>query len=153
MKISISLKRKLLDKCREIIEQRIHIARKAMNEAQDAANTELKSSAGDKYETTRAMMLIERENHAIQLSEALQVNKVLEQIRIDKKLNQVQTGSLLITTYGNLFVAIGAGKIVIDKNEYIAVSPSSPICMKLRNLQKGDATEFQGKNVKILAII
>ncbi|MCH7514362.1 MAG: 3-oxoacyl-ACP synthase [Bacteroidetes bacterium] len=153
MKISISIKRKLLDECREYIEQRIHIARKAMNEAQDAANTELKSSAGDKYETSRAMMLIERENHAIQLSEALQVKKVLEQIRIDKKLNQVQTGSLVVTTYGNFFVAIGAGKIVIGKNEFFAVSHSSPIGMKLQKLHKGDAVEINGKNVKILAII
>ncbi len=144
MKISIALKRKLLANCREIIEQRIRIARNAMNEAQDAANTELKSSAGDKYETGRAMMLIESENHAIQLSEALQVKKVLEQIRVDKKLNQVQTGSLVVTTNGNFFVAIGVGKIMIDDNSIFAVSPSSPIGMKLKNLQKDEAIDFNG---------
>lgn len=153
MKISIALKRKLLANCREIIEQRIRIARNAMNEAQDAANTELKSSAGDKYETGRAMMLIERENHAIQLSEALHVKKVLEQISVDKKLNQVQTGSLVVTTNGNFFVAIGVGKIMIDENAFFVVSPSSPIGMKLKNIQKGEAINFNGKNVKILDII
>jgi len=153
VKISIALKRKLLANCREIIEQRIRIARNAMNEAQDAANTELKSSAGDKYETGRAMMLIERENHAIQLSEALHVKKVLEQISVDKKLNQVQTGSLVVTTNGNFFVAIGVGKIMIDENAFFVVSPSSPIGMKLKNIQKGEAINFNGKNVKILDII
>ena len=70
-----SLKEKLLTLCTQYVEEKINICTEAMRNAQDAANEEDKSSAGDKYETGRAMMQIERDNAAVQLDEALKLKK------------------------------------------------------------------------------
>ena len=51
-----------------------------MVNAQQAANEEGKSSAGDKYETGRAMMQIERDKAAQQLDEALKLKNIIDHI-------------------------------------------------------------------------
>ncbi|MDB5240215.1 MAG: hypothetical protein JWP57_840, partial [Spirosoma sp.] len=48
------LKQALHARCRHYVQQRIDTARQAMEAAQESANSESKSSAGDKYETGRA---------------------------------------------------------------------------------------------------
>jgi len=50
------------------IDQRIDAAKKAIGEAQASANEETKSSAGDKYETGRAMMQLAIEQNSTQLA-------------------------------------------------------------------------------------
>src|SRR5665811_379907 len=64
----IDFKNTLKKRSIEIIEQRISSSYHAMENAQAAANEEEKSSAGDKYETGRAMNHLEKDMHARQLS-------------------------------------------------------------------------------------
>ena len=45
------IKRSLIKQCEEFVQQKIDVAEKLMNEAQESANNETKSSAGDKFET------------------------------------------------------------------------------------------------------
>ena len=60
----IAFKEKLRSQCIALIEERMQLAAEAMQQAQDAANAEEKSSAGDKYETGRAMNHIQKDLHA-----------------------------------------------------------------------------------------
>lgn len=57
-----------------------------MEGAQEAANSESKSSAGDKYETGRAMAQLERDRHAQLLAEAQKVERELTQLNIEYQL-------------------------------------------------------------------
>ena len=75
-----NLKIQLHQKCAEIIEQRITELKSIIQESQDAANNETKSSAGDKHETGRAMAQLETEKLSSQLSEALKTQKTLQKI-------------------------------------------------------------------------
>ena len=50
------IKQALLEEVEELIEQKIAVFEKMMNDAQDSANNETKSSAGDKFVTGRAWM-------------------------------------------------------------------------------------------------
>ena len=74
------LKDLLYQKCFELVENQILSSQKRIEEAQNAANAETKSSAGDKYETTRAMMQIEIENCSKQLAESQKLHNTLKQI-------------------------------------------------------------------------
>lgn len=123
-----------------------------MDAAQEAANAESKSSAGDKYETTRAMMQIERGMSAGRLAEALKLKSELDQINATKIHAVVQPGSLTITSQGNFFIAISAGKLIIDQTEYFVVSPASPIGTKLRHAKVGDVLTFNGKELLVKEI-
>ena len=139
MKYSETIKEELLKKCQQWVEEKITTARTAMNFAQEAANSEEKSSAGDKYETGRAMAQNERDQAAQQLEEALVWKKVLDQIDIHHHPLKPVLGSLVFTDKQVFFLSISAGKLVVDHQEYLAVSVQSPVGKLLRETSKGQS--------------
>jgi hypothetical protein len=76
----MELRKELFDLCCAYAEARIRVAKEAMQQAQQAANAEEKSTAGDKYETGRAMAHLEKEKAAAQLFEANKLKEVLHKI-------------------------------------------------------------------------
>jgi len=128
-----------------IIEQRIATAREAADNAQQAANQEEKSSAGDKYETGRSMAQLEIEKNTVQLHEFARMKQELERISITVKGEQAQKGSLVYTSLGAYFLALSAGKITIDGEIYFAVSLQSPIGSVLLGAKEKDEIHFNGK--------
>jgi len=97
----MSVKIKLYERCLAFVEQRIASSQKAIEHAQQAANEETKSSAGDKYETGRAMMQLEIEKQSVQLGEAMKLKQTLTQINPEKTTDSIQSGSLVYTDQGN----------------------------------------------------
>ncbi|GAB3931957.1 3-oxoacyl-ACP synthase [Larkinella terrae] len=146
------IKQTLFDRCQQYVGQRIETAKTAMEAAQSAANEESKSSAGDKYETGRAMAQIERDRHAQQLAEALKLQQELGRIDVTKTYSIVQAGSLVMTSQGNYFIAISAGKITVDQTDYFAVSAASPIAVRLHHAAANDEVIFNGKPVRIVSV-
>lgn len=149
MKLDPTIKTKLLVKCYEYVEQRIETSRQAMRHAQDSANTEEKSSAGDKYETGRAMAQIERDKAAHQLEEALKLKSILIQINPDVRNDKIVQGSLVITKDNLFYLAISVGKISIDGLNFLIIAPTSPIGQILLHLRAGDQFTFN-KQVHVI---
>lgn len=152
MTYSTNVKEKLFQMCVAFVEQRIAFAKEAMNTAQESANTEEKSSAGDKYETGRAMAQIERDQAAQQLDEALKLKRVLDQIEIIPATSKSGLGSLVITDQSRFYISISAGKLTVDGKEYLAVSVQSPIGKLLLNLCVGDVFVFNKQQHSVLEI-
>ena len=63
----IAFKMSLINKCGQLIQQRIASCKESIENAQVSANTAQKSSAGDKYETSRAMSHLEKDMYSRQL--------------------------------------------------------------------------------------
>ena len=135
--------------CLQLVEQRITTAKDAMDAAQAAANTEGKSSAGDKYETGRAMMQLERDQHARLLAEALKLKQALDNLDPSRTHQKIQSGSLCLTSAGNYYISISLGKLVHINEEYIALSPVTPLGSSLIGLQAGDTFEFNKRKITI----
>lgn len=152
MKIDPTIKTKLLAKCFEYVEQRIETSRQAMKYAQDSANTEEKSSAGDKYETGRAMAQIERDKAAQQLDEAQKLKSILNQINPDVKNSKVVQGSLVITKDNLFYLAISVGKISMEGLDFLIIAPTSPIGQILLNSKQRDEFTFNKEVHVILEI-
>jgi transcription elongation GreA/GreB family factor len=123
-----------------------------MQDAQDAANEESKSSAGDKYETGRAMMQIERDQAAVQLDEALKLKKTLSQIKANEQHNVVSLGSIVITKSFNAFIAVGPSKLKLEGKDFFIVTPMSPLGQALAGLRAGTEFTFNSKANVILEI-
>lgn len=148
----MSVKIKLYELCVAFVEQRIASSQKAIEHAQLAANEETKSSAGDKYETGRAMMQLEIEKQSVQLAEAMKLKHVLSQINPEKTTETIQSGSLVSTDQGNFYISISAGKLDLEGMTYFAVSPVSPIGALLIGKKSGDAILLNGKTFTIRKI-
>ncbi len=152
MKNTVVLKQQLHHLCGEHITERVNNIREAIELAQEAAHEETKSSAGDKYETGRAMMQLEIENQMLQMAEAEKLKKALDQINPLADCDTVVTGSLVTTSIGTFYLSVSVGKLTIDGKDYMAVSPSSPIGSLMLNREKGATVTFNGKEIRITDI-
>ena len=146
------IKEELLEECREFIQQRIDVSQKAMDSAQESANNETKSSAGDKFETGRAMMHAEVDKLARQLSESSRVKLLLEMVKPEMLYDQVRFGSVVKTDMANYFIAISAGRIIVDEVKYYAISPQAPLAVEMMQKKTGDTVSFNDKPMKILEV-
>ncbi len=124
-----------------------------MEAAQDAANSEEKSSAGDKYETGRAMAQIMRDQAAQQLDEALKLKAALDQLDLKVSSPKIAAGSLVITDKNRFYISISAGELEVDGEKYFAVSPHSPIGKTLISRKENDVIIFLKQEHHILKVI
>ncbi len=153
------MKKILHEKCIELIENNINILQQSINTAQQTANEDTKSSAGDKYETTRAMMQIEIESNMKRLAEARKTQKILNEIIFhtdytNQNTNQnIVLGSIVITDKGTFFMSIGIGQMLIENEKYFVISPDSPIGSLLMNKKINEKIVFNTKEFIILDIL
>lgn len=137
---------------REVVSQRIAAAEKAMKRAQEAANSEEKSSAGDKYETGRAMSQLERDMNAKQLAQAKQELAQLDKLDLTPKASAMN-GSALRTSEGWYFLVLGLGKMDFEGESCILLAPASPLGKELMGKKPGDSVRWNDKNIEILELI
>ena len=152
MKNKPQLKQQLLNACHRVINERISLIGKNLESLQESRNNETKSSAGDKYETGRAMLQIEEDNHKKQLHQALLLSDQLQQIDPVRSADCVDRGSLVITNQLNYFISVGLGELTLEGKSYFCVSPASPIGQKLMGQKERIRFEFNGKEVEIQQI-
>ena len=138
--------------CAAFLAARVAAATTAMQAAQESANSDTKSSAGDKYETGREMATAERDRHAAQLHQARQLQAELARISPDAPCDTVRPGALAHTTLGWFYVAISAGALEVAGQTYFAVSAAAPVALALRGKRVGEEAVFNGKPVRVLAV-
>ena len=146
------IKQKLLDACVKKVEERIETLQQDLKSIQESRNNETKSSAGDKYETGRAMLQIEEDKYIKQLHLAQKSKILLLKLSQQKPTNTIVPGTLVSTNQANYFISIGIGVLVVDNQHFYCISPVAPIGEKLMGLKAGDEFEFQGNLVQILTL-
>ncbi|MGN7823659.1 hypothetical protein ACTJJB_26295 [Chitinophaga sp. 22536] len=151
MEEKIAHKLLLKNYCEQIILQRIAITQQAMDEAQAAANQEGKSSAGDKYETARAMSHLEKDMHARQLLAHQESLHTLRMINVQVIYNAPAAGAFIRSTTTCFFIGGGLGKQIVNGETVVFLSPASPLALQLLQKKTGDEFTFKGKE-KIITI-
>lgn len=146
------MKQQLLEKVKELIENRMQTSYEAMEAAKNSANEEGKSSAGDKYETARAMGQLDREMNGRMYEQARQERLSLDKIDTETLFTKVAFGALVETTMGDFFVAIGAGIIDLDGKKFMTISPQAPIGQLIMGKTTAETFDFRGKTHKIISI-
>ena len=136
--------------CRDHLSNQIDSLNKLIEQAQEAANNETKSSAGDKYETGRAMMQAEKDRLAVQLNDKISNMRVLDSISISSISEQVQLGSIVVTEVNTFFIGPALGQIKTEKGHFFAISPNSPLALELLNKKKGASFFINNQEFTIL---
>ncbi len=148
----VLIKQSLIERCEEFVQQKIDVTEKMMNEAQESANNETKSSVGDKFETGRAMMHAERDKNAQQFSEAMRVKMKLDLLKRIPASDKAAFGSVLMTSFGNYFISISAGRLIVEGVKYFAISPQAPLAQQFLQKKVGDVVAFNDQEIKILDV-
>ncbi|WP_425235021.1 3-oxoacyl-ACP synthase [Ulvibacterium sp.] len=145
-------KKDLFEFCETFVTDRIARVRKNMVDIQEALTSETKSSAGDKHETGRAMLQLEREKLGHQLAQAEGMKLVLTRVLLQENIQIIGLGSCAITSKGNYFLAISAGVYVNKDISIFCISMGTPIGKLLFGKRIGDVVVFQGEKIEILEI-
>jgi transcription elongation GreA/GreB family factor len=140
----------LLHYCDNFLKERIDTLTMAISDSRISSWQDTKSSAGDKYETSREMIQGEIAQNARQLEEAQKLITVIEQIKnASPDSNTIVVGSLVQTDKRNFFIGIPIGVVELEQTEYAIISSSSPIGLILMGKKKGDVFQFQNKTYTI----
>jgi len=108
----------LCEKIRTMLDQKEEETGLAIISIKESRDNDVKSSAGDKHETTRAMVQIELDKLEVQLSKINANRDIIARINKQRQYQKVVPiaigiGSLVITNRGNYFISIGIGKLEI----------------------------------------
>lgn len=128
-------------------------AQQAIEDAQKASTDDTKSSAGDKYETGREMMQQETNRNMAQLNEANKLKVALNKISPGIVSPKAIAGSVVLTDNGNFYLAISAGLLNTSAGQYFAVSPASPLGLKLLGVKEGDEFKLNDKTYHIKKVV
>ncbi len=148
----IAFKNRLKQAALQLISERIAMAKSAGDNAQEAANNEDKSSAGDKYETGRAMGHLEKDMYARQQAENVKELARLQEVKTDRIYTTAQTGALVQCAEQSFFIAAGLGRQLIEEQTIFFLSPYTPLAKLLLQRKAGDSFLFNKKEIPILAV-
>ena len=148
----MNTKSRLLGHCKEIVKARLFNAEDAMNRAQESANDNEKSSAGDKFETGRAMGHLEKEMYSRQYQESLHALQKIQSIESKTGAQEIALGSLVVIDTKFYLIAIGLGKVNFEDREYYIVSEESPLGQSIIGLRKNDTITINKVKMQIIDI-
>ena len=114
----------------------------SLNQVIDSRNSDTKSSAGDKFETSREMAQIEI--HKIE-------NEILktQQFITDLFSKVIQ---FIITDKGAFLISIPFGKLMVSGTEVFCISKTAPITSPLINTKVSANFDYRGVAYNILNI-
>ncbi len=145
MRHPINIKQQLLEAIQQTLLNKIEELQQSIIAAKESRDNDTKSSAGDKYETGRAMMDIEIAKNETQINNIKKLLNQLSQINPQNQATEIGFGSVVSTNQGNYFVAIATGNIFVEDVPFYTISLASP----LKGKSKGDSFTFQQKEYEI----
>lgn len=117
----------------------------------DAAN-DSKSTAGDKHETSRAMMQLEQEKLGSQLRILEEQQQQLALISQLQQSPKIINGSLIETDRGNIFIGVALGKLNAGGQDVICITNQSPLGKLLTGKSSGESVSLNTIKYTILSV-
>ena len=138
------LKLKVHQKCSNLALKKIEVIKSELESLQEASNAEIKSSVGDKYETGRSMIMLEKEKLVAQLQDAYKMKKALDLIDLGKSFKKVSLGTLVKESNNFYYFSANFGVIQIANIKVFAISTLSPLGQVMLNKTPGNSYTFGG---------
>lgn len=148
----MNIKEQLYNQCQEFVESRLLTIQNSIQEIQESLTTETKSSAGDKHETGRAMLQLEREKIGQQLAETQKLKEILSKIDVTNESDTISLGSVVYTSKNNYYLAVSAGEIKLKNTLFYAISANTPIGQLLMGKVVGATLNFREQEFEIIKI-
>ncbi|UVD79418.1 MULTISPECIES: hypothetical protein [Myroides] len=145
----MTLKKKLKSICIERLEDKINAFKGIVEDMSNGAQNDAKSSAGDKHETTLAMLHIEQENISKKIQENLSMLEVISKIDENKVSEKVEFGSVVKINSVTLFFSAALPKILIDDQSVLAISVDAPIAKELLGRKLNETFIFNNCEFKV----
>ncbi|WP_335965196.1 3-oxoacyl-ACP synthase [Galbibacter sp. PAP.153] len=150
------IKQQFIKECLALLNKRMYQIQKSIKSIEESLASETKSSAGDKHETGRAMLQLEREKAGFRLKEIEEMLQTFSRINFNRTSEEnnkrVIIGSMVKTSGHTYFIAVSLGEIIINNLKIYCISPQSPIGKLLVGKTNKDIVSFQSSKFTILEI-
>jgi transcription elongation GreA/GreB family factor len=147
------MKKVLFNHCRAYLEKKMKTLEQQKKRLQKDLTSETKSSVGDKHETGRAMIQLEREKLGNQIREIELNYQRLNTIENVKTSNSISLGSIIFTDKANYYVAIAADSCEVNSKVFYCISSQSPIGKLLIGKKVNESIIFNNIESTIIEII
>ncbi|WP_347373576.1 3-oxoacyl-ACP synthase [Aequorivita sp. Q41] len=148
----VEIKSELLQHCQKQVDNRFSRIKQTIADIEESLLEESKSSSGDKHETGRAMLQIERENAGKQLQEIEKIIPLLKKIEVAATSDYARLGSLIYTDKFTYFISLSIGTVPLGKKDYLCVALNSPVGLLLSGKRKGEEFNLNGSSYKITSV-
>ncbi|MCT4673175.1 MAG: hypothetical protein N4A37_08040 [Prolixibacteraceae bacterium] len=152
MNINLSIKEEFGRLVLSKIKEQIDLCKKGVEDLKDALVNDTKSSAGDKYETSRERISSDLNRLELQLIQYQKSYTFASKINMEPK-DRVEVGSLVLTNDGVYLFFLPLGKVECENGPFYSLSITSPIGQLFKNKEVGAEVTFQGRQYKILDVI
>ncbi len=118
--------------CESLLVDRMTVYNTELKELQSSYDTETKSSAGDKYETAREMIHIEKGKILTRIANLKKVDVDLKRvIQQKKKRSNAQFGSMISTDKATFLLGVPLGNVKFKDRVIFCVSLLAPIAKEI----------------------
>jgi transcription elongation GreA/GreB family factor len=142
-------KKEVVDKMNKDLTENYDAIYQTYIDAKESRDNDTKSSAGDKYETGRAMMQQEMDQAEKRLAQIKALKNELNRLPLEESSSEIIPGSFVKTTSGLFFIGVSLGKVEIRDQLIFAISTASPLGKLLHLKKEGDTILFNGQEQKI----
>jgi len=145
----MTFKEEIHQHCLRLITERITLLQQKEQELAESIANETKSTAGDKYETARAMLHIEQEQLARQIAGLRTQLAVLQSVDASVQTTRIAPGSLALVNEDHYFLSTALGRLQVGGTTVFALSVQSPLGALLAGKTVGDRLTFNGKDLVV----
>lgn len=148
----MTIKEQLYTACRDFLMDKIQSVEASLQEIQEAAGQETKSSAGDKYETAREMMQQERNKWEARLALLKSQLQELNYLERQTNGNTVQPGCIIETDKGYFLLGPAIGKVENALVKLMCISPGAPLGQALLHKKAGAPITLNGNTYHLISL-
>ncbi len=131
--------------CESLLSDRITVYNTELKELKASYDVETKSSAGDKYETAREMIHIEKGKILAQVSNLKKVEIDLKRVIQQKqKGSSAQFGSMIFTDKAVFLLGVPNGNVKFENKVIFCISLVAPIAKNIIGKSKGCKISLNG---------
>ncbi|MEN8248598.1 MAG: hypothetical protein ABFS32_06675 [Bacteroidota bacterium] len=138
-------KLKILDTCKNEILDKLTIIEKELKYLHYDIAEDTKSSAGDKFETSREMANAEVDKLQSQVFTMNKSMTMLNTIPLEPKPD-IGLGSLFRTENSWIFISVSLGQLKIETENILVISPSAPLAKQFIGKIANDEVSFNGNS-------
>jgi transcription elongation GreA/GreB family factor len=142
-------KQQVQESCQNLLKSKIKHLMDEEKSAKASAESDTKSSMGDKHETAREMVQQEREQIGKRIAESEKLLTDLLRMNENKKTQLIQPGSLVKCSMGWIYLTVSLGSIQVEDQKVNVISLESPFGKLIANKTKGDEVILNGKKISI----
>lgn len=148
----IQLKTALLQHCFSIKNAQIQELTSSLASIKDAVESNDKSSAGDKHETSRENSNQTLLIYGAQRKKAMDDLLLLQLIKSDVVYDSVQTGAVVVLNELVLYVAELSDRLNMSDTVINIVSSNGPLIREIWGKEAGHSFNFNKRNYQIVAV-